>query len=68
MAMVFIMTPVLNQVQKIQPLNPVSQYSWLTYLVFFLMSLMLAPGIFWSVIIPSFGDRFRFTLTESLTS
>ena len=68
MAAIFLLTPVMKEVRGTQPLNPVVQYSFISYSVFFLVSLLAAPLMFLSVIIPSFGDRFRFTLSESLSS
>lgn len=68
MGNLFLLRPVLGEVNKNQPLNPVIAYSYITHAVFFLVSMLMAPMMFLSVIVPSFGDRFRFTLTESLES
>lgn len=68
MAVAFLLKPVLLNVKKNQPLNPVIQYTSISYIVFFSVSMILAPMMFLSVIVPSFGDRFRFTLGETLES
>lgn len=68
MATLFIFRPVMAQVIKNQPLNPVSQYSNISYFVFFNITMLTAPLIFFSVIIPSFNERFKFTLSETLES
>ena len=68
MGNIFLLRPVLGEVNKRQPLNPVITYTYITHAVFFLVSMLMAPMMFLSVIMPSFGDRFRFTLAESLES
>ena len=68
MGSIFLLGPVLKQLAINQPLNQVVEYRTITHMVFFCVSLLLAPMMFLSVIVPSFGDRFRFTLTESLES
>lgn len=66
MASIFILRPALTMVGIVEPLNPVIEYTWLTYIVFFCLSMLTAPALFMSVIIPSFGDRFKNTLAKSL--
>ena len=68
MASLFIFRPVMAQVIKNQPLNPVSQYSYISYSVFFMITILAAPVMFFSVIIPSFNERFKLTLGETLES
>ena len=66
MASVFILKPAIMMVSLVEPLSPVVEYTWLTYIVFFCLAMLTAPLLFMSVIIPSFGERFKNTLAKSL--
>lgn len=66
MASVFILKPAILMVSVVEPLSPVVEYIWITYLAFFCMAMLVAPALFLSVIIPSFGERFKNTLAKSL--
>ena len=68
MAAIFLFSPVMSQLKKKEPLNSVVEYSFISYSVFFLISLLVAPMMFFSVIIPSFGERFKFSLAQSFES
>ena len=68
MASLFLLNPTFKLLRVKQPLNPIVQYSWITQIVFFCMSLLFAPIMFLSVIVPSMGDRFKIALEQSLIS
>lgn len=55
--------PVINF--RIKNKKPV-EHVYLTYFVFFCISLLIAPLVFLSCIVPSMGERFRETLEKGL--
>lgn len=66
-AMYELFIPVIRELRSIQPKNNAVEYSWITYSVFFLLTLVLAPLVLPSCLIPSFGERFKKSLLSSLS-
>lgn len=58
--------PVLSQLKEIDPTNNVVEYKYLTYTTFFLIGIIAAPFMLPATIVPSFGERFRNSLMQSL--
>lgn len=58
-----IMHPVM---QERQMDKPSLEHPWLMYLIFFCIALLSAPLIFFSCIIPAWGERFRVQLSKTL--
>jgi hypothetical protein len=59
--------PVMRILEDKSPKSNMIEYKWITYVTFTLFSLLFAPIILPSCIIPSFGDRFRKALLTSLS-
>lgn len=68
MGNLFLLNPIFTKIADKNPKNPIVEYAFITRAVFFLMSLLLAPMMFFSVIVPSMGDRFKDALEESLSA
>jgi hypothetical protein len=66
-AMYELYVPVMQTLKKNNPDNNIIQYKWITYFTFFMFSTLLAPLMLPACIIPSFGDRFRKALLNSLS-
>ena len=58
--------PTITSVADLEPENNISRYPNLSKFTFTLVCLGLAPVIFPSCIIPSWGERFRSSLLNSL--
>jgi hypothetical protein len=59
--------PVMQMLEVKEPNNNVIEYKWIAYASFFLFSVLMAPLILPSCIIPSIGNRFREALLVSLS-
>lgn len=56
--------PVIYEARKESGKDPMP--AWLLVVVFFCINILVAPLVFLSCIIPSFGDRFRSSLKDGL--
>ena len=63
-----IVSPVMGDLQILNPEHNMVEYKWISYSVFFLMFLVGAPLVFFSCIIPSWGTRFRESLLNALAT
>lgn len=61
-----IFVPVLKELQVLQPESNIVEYKWLVYFTFFVLTLLLAPLMLPSCIIPSWGERFKAALVKVL--
>lgn len=68
MALAMLVRPVLNSIAKHHPLNTTVQNKKVTYFTFFMLSMLVAPLLVIITIIPSFGERFKESLEESLSA
>jgi hypothetical protein len=59
--------PVMQILEVKEPKNSVVENKWIAYFSFFLFSLLFAPLLLPSCIIPSIGTRFREALLTSLS-
>ena len=66
MAAIFLYNPVINKLQQNQPLNPVAENPVIGHFVFFCMSMLAAPLVFFATIVPSTAEKFKNTLETSL--
>lgn len=58
--------PVLNKLKEINPKNNVVEYKYITYATFFILGILVAPFMLPATVVPSFGERFRNSLMQSL--
>ncbi len=58
--------PVITELSDLSPDNNMIQYKYIGYFVFLLVDFLIAPFIFFSCLVPSWGNRFRAALLESL--
>lgn len=65
-AMYELFIPVFRELEKISSNNNVIEYKWICYFTFFVFTVLLAPLMLPSCIIPSFGERFKKSLLKSL--
>lgn len=66
-AMYELFVPVIKELEILQPENNVVEYKWICYTTFFLLTIVLAPLILPSCIIPSLSGRFKKTLLMALS-
>jgi hypothetical protein len=59
--------PVMQILENKEPNNNVVEYKWVAYITFFLATVLTAPVILPSCVIPSLGERFRASLLNSLS-
>lgn len=59
--------PVLSELEHLYPENNIVQYKWLSYFTFFMLTLLLAPLVLPSCLVPSVGEKFKAALLQSLS-
>jgi hypothetical protein len=59
--------PVMRELESKKKRPSVLDYKWVAYLTLFTFTLLIAPAMLVICVVPSLGNVFRNTLTESLT-
>lgn len=60
--------PVMFELSLHDPKHNMVEYKYLSYFVFFVFCTAVAPLMFLSCIVPSFGERFKGALVTALTA
>lgn len=58
--------PVMNRLEITEPHNMVVESKYITYITFFLLGIITSPFLLPITVVPSYGERFRNTLTKAL--
>ncbi len=63
-----IFKPAMGELKELRPNHNMIQYAWISYAVFACISMLTAPIMFFTTIIPSWSNSFKGGLVEAVSA